>query len=254
MKRKIAAMIVLALTVCLLSGCCLSHKWQSATCEAPETCKNCGETQGEARGHNWTEARCDQPKTCVSCLKTEGEALPHTVYDGGCEADSVCTVCNTVVQTAPGHNVVEETDTMPRMCTNCDYMEPMEYTSGTVYIGNGLARSDGRINFYVRSNAEYFYVKLKNENGEDVFSFITGSFTPISVPEGKYYVYFAKVYHNHWYGPEYLSGDLTEYFTSGNLIDLTGNREVEYDFRSPIYSGGATGSSFEPIAVDPGQF
>lgn len=253
MKHRITAMIVPVLAACLLSGCCLSHKWQSATCESPEICSNCAKTQGQALGHDWAEATCAQPKTCASCLKTEGEALPHTIRDGGCEEDSVCTECHAVVQAAPGHNMAEETDTTPRMCTNCDYMEPMEYRSGTVYIGNGLERSDGRANFYVRSDAKEFYVKLKNENGEDVYAFITGSFTPKSVPEGKYYVYFARVYYNHWYGPEYLSGDLTEYFTSGNLIDLTGNRSVEYDFRS-IFSGGAAGNSFDPVAVDPGQF
>jgi len=183
-----------------------------------------------------------------------GETLPHTVQDGGCEADTVCTVCKAVVKTAPGHIMVEETDMTPRMCANCDYMEPMEYRSGTIYIGKGLQRSDGLINFYVRANSDCFYVKLKTENGEDAYSFITGSFTPMSVPEGKYYVNFAKVYHNHWYGPEYLSGDLTEYFSSGHLIDLTGNTSVEYDFRSPIYSGGANGDSFDPIPVDPAKF
>lgn len=30
-----------------------SHSWESATCTSPKTCKNCGETEGEAKGHNY---------------------------------------------------------------------------------------------------------------------------------------------------------------------------------------------------------
>ncbi|MBQ9859200.1 MAG: hypothetical protein IJO76_00790 [Clostridia bacterium] len=39
----------------------LKHDWSDATCTAPKTCKDCGETEGVAMGHNWYKGVC---KTC----------------------------------------------------------------------------------------------------------------------------------------------------------------------------------------------
>lgn len=68
--------LVLAIAILLsLSGCCMSHTWDEATCVAPRTCTKCGETEGEALGHVWEAATYWEPKTCSVCGKTEGSPL-----------------------------------------------------------------------------------------------------------------------------------------------------------------------------------
>ena len=77
--RKCLLLVALVLCICMMSGCCLSHKWVEATCEMPKLCEKCGETEGEALGHDWSEATRQAPKTCQVCGQTEGE--PLSVYD-----------------------------------------------------------------------------------------------------------------------------------------------------------------------------
>jgi hypothetical protein len=77
--RKFSLVVALVLCICLMSGCCLSHKWVEATCENPKLCEKCGETEGEALEHDWSEATRQAPKTCQVCGQTEGE--PLSVYD-----------------------------------------------------------------------------------------------------------------------------------------------------------------------------
>ncbi len=77
--RRFLLVVVLALCVSLMAGCCLSHKWLEATCETPKTCEKCGETEGEAIGHMWSEATRQAPETCQVCGQTQGE--PLSVYD-----------------------------------------------------------------------------------------------------------------------------------------------------------------------------
>lgn len=91
----------------LLSGCCISHDWQAATCTNPMTCSKCGEIQGEPLGHTWQEATCTSPKTCSVCGETEGKPLEHTLGEwitdtpATCAAagtqHSVCAVCGETV-------------------------------------------------------------------------------------------------------------------------------------------------------------
>lgn len=77
--RKCLLLVALVLCICMMSGCCLSHKWVEATCEMPKLCEKCGETEGEALGHDWSEATRQAPQTCQVCGQTEGE--PLSVYD-----------------------------------------------------------------------------------------------------------------------------------------------------------------------------
>ncbi len=105
--RSIILLVVLLFTFALTLTSCLQHEhdWESATCEAPKTCKSCGATEGEALGHveedvaeqaaTCTEAGHTAGKKCSVCDKVlEGvEEIPkldHT-YDG-CE-DTDCNVC-----------------------------------------------------------------------------------------------------------------------------------------------------------------
>ena len=107
MKKKIV--LVFSLLICvLLSGCCLSHEWQAASCAAPKTCVKCQKTAGEPLEHTWMDATCDAAKTCKVCGTTEGEPLGHT--PGEWEQISLdpitlerervkhCTVCEELVE------------------------------------------------------------------------------------------------------------------------------------------------------------
>ena len=78
MKKRIFCLLLVG--VMMLSGCCLSHELQEATCETPKTCAKCEKTEGEALGHSWQDATCLTPKTCATCGKTEGEALGHQIF------------------------------------------------------------------------------------------------------------------------------------------------------------------------------
>ena len=77
MKKKFA--LAISLLICmLLSGCCLSHEWQTASCAAPKTCVKCQKTEGEPLSHTWMDATCEAAKTCKVCDVTEGDPLGHT--------------------------------------------------------------------------------------------------------------------------------------------------------------------------------
>lgn len=60
------------------------HTFAEATCTKPETCTECGQTQGKAAGHDWEAATCKAPKTCSVCDKTTGSAAAHDYEDGEC--------------------------------------------------------------------------------------------------------------------------------------------------------------------------
>lgn len=98
MKKKIVLSIgVLLLMNVLLTGCCLKHDWQEATCTEPKTCAKCGEVEGEALGHTWVDATCSEPKTCSICGETEGNALEHTLSEANYQQAAVCEVCGASV-------------------------------------------------------------------------------------------------------------------------------------------------------------
>ena len=75
--KKTKVILAAMIAAVSLTGCCISHEWQEATCETPQTCVKCGKIEGEALGHTWKAATCTEPKTCSVCGKTEGEAIGH---------------------------------------------------------------------------------------------------------------------------------------------------------------------------------
>ena len=103
MKKRIAFLLVLAMLVSVLSGCCLKHEWMEADCTNPKTCAKCDKTEGEALGHDYIDATCAHPKTCERCGKTKGEALPHTWVEATCTEARHCSVCNATDGVATGH-------------------------------------------------------------------------------------------------------------------------------------------------------
>lgn len=81
----------------LMSGCCMSHDWQEATCTVAKKCTKCEETEGEALEHTWIEATCSVPKTCSICKKTEGEKSEHNLSKANYQQASNCQVCGETV-------------------------------------------------------------------------------------------------------------------------------------------------------------
>jgi len=59
------------------------HDWQAATCQSPEKCSRCGETQGDIAGHTWKAATCTAAKHCAVCGTTEGSAPGHSYGSSG---------------------------------------------------------------------------------------------------------------------------------------------------------------------------
>lgn len=109
MKKKYLLMLCLTVLMALLLGACgeseaneaqsakvpknHEHTWTEATCNAPKTCSDCGETEGSALSHSWTEATCSAPKTCKLCGKTEGTATEHDYMPATLEAPKTCKAC-----------------------------------------------------------------------------------------------------------------------------------------------------------------
>ena len=124
MKRIIAAMLVCILLLPMLAGCCLSHDWQAATCQAPETCAKCGKTQGEILPHNWEKATCEKSETCTQCGATQGDPLGHDWQAATCEAPETCANCGKTQGEALGHPIqpetIEEGNLLVGTCTNCN--------------------------------------------------------------------------------------------------------------------------------------
>ena len=92
--KKLFVLVLAMACLLMFSGCCFHSEWSDATCTAPKTCVECGETEGEALGHSWVDASCEEPKHCTACEETEGEALGHSWVDATTEAPKTCTTCN----------------------------------------------------------------------------------------------------------------------------------------------------------------
>jgi len=94
--------VLAALSIILLfamTGCCLSHDWETGDCVTPMTCKKCGETEGEPIGHvlsDWeivkeatfAETGLKQ-KVCFVCGQViETEVIERSIGDGSMLYDS----------------------------------------------------------------------------------------------------------------------------------------------------------------------
>ena len=116
-KRFLCILLIISLIV-TLNACGCEHEWANSTCEAPKTCKLCGDTEGELGEHNFEEANCVTPKKCKVCGTTEGEALGHAYSTPDCVTPKMCSICGTVEGTALGHNYVSG------YCERCGFSDP----------------------------------------------------------------------------------------------------------------------------------
>ena len=59
------------------------HRWAYATCQSPQTCTECGETQGNPLPHELTAASFQEPPICVVCGEVGGEPLMPYFRENG---------------------------------------------------------------------------------------------------------------------------------------------------------------------------
>ncbi len=123
MKKKVALLLLVVLSMLVLAGCACEHEWVDANCTAPKTCSLCEETEGAPLGHSWLAATCAAPKTCETCGETTGDALPHTFDDATCTAPKTCSVCQATEGEALGHTWTDATYDAPMTCEVCQATE-----------------------------------------------------------------------------------------------------------------------------------
>jgi len=107
MTKRLRLFIILFGIALLISGCCLSHEWQDATCMAPKKCAKCGETEGEPLSHTWIPATCTTAEMCNICNTTRGKELGHIWVDATCTDPKICLTCNTTEGTERGHQTTD---------------------------------------------------------------------------------------------------------------------------------------------------
>ena len=105
--KKLSIIFLITVIILLLAACGHTHTWKEATCTAPKTCSDCGETEGDPSGHDWIQANCTEAKKCSVCGKSEGEPLGHTVEnwetikEPSCTAEGeksgICSKCDSTV-------------------------------------------------------------------------------------------------------------------------------------------------------------
>ncbi len=133
-NRKLTCIIMMMFTMVLLSGCCLKHEWEEATCEDPKTCVKCGKTEGESLGHDWEKATCEEPKTCERCGETKGKPLGHEWEEATCAAPKTCKRCKKTEGDPLPHEWMSATLDAPKTCINCGATEgdPIKVTQYTI--------------------------------------------------------------------------------------------------------------------------
>lgn len=149
MKRVLILTALLICTLCLLTGCCLSHDWQDATCEAPKTCAKCEKTEGDALGHIWEPATCEDPETCSRCQSTEGRALGHNWLEATTEQPKTCTLCNDT----DGDRIITD----PRFTTADTAPIQGEWVAFLDYTADDLGFSDYGIDLTIQGQITFYF-------------------------------------------------------------------------------------------------
>ena len=138
MKRKGILLLAALMFLVLLSGCCLKHDMQPATCTEPATCSKCGKTEGEPLGHTEEIDAAVEP-TCTEDGLTEGthcsvcgevlvpqetvEASGHTWQEATCTDPKTCAVCGETEGEPLGHDWEPATFSEPKTCRICGAAE-----------------------------------------------------------------------------------------------------------------------------------
>ena len=125
----LAALLVLACILIPVLRC--HHVWMEATCQAPQTCENCGKTRGEPVAHSCTEATCVHPPICRYCIEAQGEPLEHDWQDATCMEPQTCKRCHATQGKTAAHTLGDSTDGITKSCSVCGESVEIQYVSLT---------------------------------------------------------------------------------------------------------------------------
>ena len=135
MKKLLSLAAALALCASALAGCGHTHTWNEATCTAPKTCAECGETEGEVLAHQFGEATCAAAAACSVCGETKGEPLAHQFGEATCETAAACSVCGETDGDPLPHQLSEATYQSAAVCSVCGTAEGEPLTPDYVACG-----------------------------------------------------------------------------------------------------------------------
>lgn len=119
MSKRVTFIVGVVLMTLFMTGCCLKHDWEEATCKNPKTCSKCGKTEGSTLDHEWKAPTCTEPKTCELCGKKKGDALGHDFSKPTCILPMICSVCGATEGIATGHEWSTGTCVDEIYCYNC---------------------------------------------------------------------------------------------------------------------------------------
>lgn len=169
MKRKILTLAAIAVMAFGLTGCCISHDWQDATCTQPQTCSKCGKTIGEPLGHEeGTPANYQTGPLCVRCEEELGDKLQgdfesrgYTISDNGINVPFITVTKNgyeTIGEVALADCEVSETG------PNGESVEGYEWVHTTLYLRfmDESAQNDG-VTWHV-STEDYYTIDLHDNS------------------------------------------------------------------------------------------
>ena len=212
---------------------CMVHSFLYATCEAPETCSRCGAVRGNPLGHTWIDATCTSPKTCSVCGKTSGSPLAHTWIAATCSTPKKCKVCGYSFGSPSPHHYQKTSPDYPSTCTMCGYMLPMEKPgNGSIVFDYNASGKPRPCKLTIKNQSTDCFVKLKTSTGKDSFGFFVSAnqTATITVPEGKYYIFFASAAStdSSWYGRYELFGKQTRCSKDDDLQTFSYESDGEY--------------------------
>lgn len=110
--KRILAVALCIITVCLLTSCQCKHDWISATCTTAMTCKKCSTTQGQSLGHTWIDATCTESKRCSVCEKVDGNPLGHKWADATIDTPQICMRCEETQGDKLSHDALDANESL----------------------------------------------------------------------------------------------------------------------------------------------
>jgi len=70
-----------------------THTWLPATCDKPQTCRECNATKNEALGHDYGDWKCEVRNTCKRCGATAPEITKHKWKPATATKPQTCVYC-----------------------------------------------------------------------------------------------------------------------------------------------------------------
>ena len=219
------------------------HTWRDATCAAPKTCSECGETEGTALDHQKRVATCNLPETCILCGETFGAALGHTWVDATCTAPQTCSICGETNGDVV-HQWVDATYENPKTCELCGLTEGSKLIPDPVYI-NELDVYDKYGKLWTMSNQKPdYYVHTDVNDAEDYKDMDTPGHTtgPVYDYLGNSYTYGLHIDGDEYsaYFVSYDIGGIYSTFTGAYCMspDMDGDSRASKEKYFEIYGDG----------------